>query len=633
MKFGETRKPLFLLCLLVSISLHVVALFFLYIHPILFNDNKQPVVMKPAPNPQSLPKEEDIFAQKMEKALEESLNDVLTIAKQSQIHIPSSTNQPSENEKTIALAKEGKESSPFEKVEEESFLASKVEEEASSLPAPFDPEQEESFAEFALEDELEEEEILKYESEKFASIDFSNKKYYSASPVAEKGSHFQDDYSLQQPTSANLAREENVYALSPCFLHSLKKLKVAAFEMTENSKDKEIFKNLSESTSPKLILPNAMEQLCNEWAKRSLAECKLPDLEYYGLKEVSNTLEWDEDIDISISIMPDPESNKYIFSLSFQPEFHIEAEAMKQNFYFIIDRTSSTEKHKFSRYKRAVQRALAALREGDAFNIYIFDKKIMRLSGRNLAAGPKTLQMAEDFLDRQQNKAQLSAKEDYVSLERMLPEYFDPSEIHSIILVSDGNTLLSSKQKKAMNKWAQSFDSNVHFYAAAAGKGNNLVVLDLLSYSTGGHMLYSDTNAAFPRKLVRLIKDLHDPIMKDISLELCCSDQNARISLHPQHQILPPMFTSQPYVVLGTVDEICDLTVLLQGRTQDKWLNIRKKVSLKDADRGGRNLEKLWAQTQVKACYNQFLRNGKNSYLKEAQQIVAPYKGAISLDQ
>lgn len=638
MKFGEIRKPLLIFCLSISIGIHIVAIWFLYIHPVLFTDNKVPLVIKPAPTLQVLPQEEEeMMVQKMEKALEESLNDVIAIAHNTNLLKVSSADPSVQQEEVVAVATEKKAAKTPKETREEILLTAVIEEEAfiSTLPAPFDPEREESLSEFALDDELEDEEILKYESEKFASIDFSNRKLYAAPAVAEKISLFEDDYSVKEEKSSNgLISETTSHALSPCFIKSLKKLKISPLgTASKTPEEKEVFKNLQETTSPKLILPNAMEQLCNEWVKRSLADCKLPDLEYYGLKEVSTTLEWEDDIDISVTMMPDPESNKYIFSLSIQPEFQVGADCLQQNFYFVIDRSNSVEKHKFSRFKRAVQRSLAALREGDMFNIYIFDKKIVKLSGRSLAVSPKTVQMAEDFLDRQQHKAQQSAKEDFVSLEKMLPEYFDPNEIHSIILVSDGNTLLTSKQKKAMNKWVKAFDNNVHFYTAAAGKGNNLMVLDLLSYSTAGQMLYSDTNAAFPRKLVRLIKELHDPVMKNITFEISTSDQQAHVSLHPRGQVLPPMFAAQPYVVLGTVDEICDFTIFLQGKSQGKWLNIRKTISLKDAQRGGRALEKLWAQTQAKICYDQFLQNGKSSYLKEAQQIVSPYKGLISLDQ
>ena len=253
---------------------------------------------------------------------------------------------------------------------------------------------------------------------------------------------------------------------------------------------------------------------------------------------------------------------------------------------------------------------------------------------KTLPVTPKTIQMAEDFLEGQNSKTHFAATEVYSSLEKMLPERYDADELHSVILITDGNTLLSSsKQKKAIAEWSGKYEGSVNFYAAAAGRGNNLVLLDLLSYTTAGTMLYSDTNAGFPRKLVRLIKELHNPIIKNITIEAQPADSHARVTLYPKIAQLPPMFADKPYTIVGTIDELCDITLYIQGRNHDQWLNIRKDISFKEGIRNSRHLEKLWATTQSRICYDHFLKNGQSTHLKEAVQIVAPYRGVIASEQ
>jgi len=640
MKIGQIKRPLLVFCLITSALVHLGAVWLLYRNPFHFESDSLSAVMKPSPDPQIIPKDQtDLIVEKMERALEQSLNSAVAMTKlpgqtedlardthiQEDFTFKKSSYTPPE--KTLFA------SSPKIRKKELSSPAAGVEEFSANMPPPFDPEFKAEMSDFAFDDDLNEE-LFAYESEKYASIDFSDHRFEK--DVSATAQIIEDDYTLtdQQfsPSALPIHKQDG---LAPDFVSSLKKLKtqaanVSAEEMTEEK----MFSALDGSTAPKLILPNSVDYLRAQWIKRSLAERTLPDLDYYGLSEIATTVEWEEEIDADISVMPAAGDNKYVFSITFHPDFQVDAAVMRQNFYFVIDRSSSIEKHKFSRFKRAVQRSLAALREGDNFNIYIFDKNVSKLSERTLPVTPKTIQMAEDFLERQNSKTHFAATEVYSSLEKMLPSRYDPDELHSVILITDGNTLLSSsKQKKVISQWLEKYEGSVNFYAAAAGKGNNLVLLDLLSYTTAGNMLYSDTNAGFPRKLVRLIKELHSPIVKNISIDAQPFDSQARVALYPKTAHLPPMFAEKPYTIVGTIDELCDITLYIQGRNHDQWLNIRKNISFRDSVRNSRALEKLWATTQSRICYDHFLKNGKTTHLKEAVQIVAPYRGVIASDQ
>ncbi len=628
MKFAVVRKPLLIFCLTASIALHIGAVWFLYAHPFKMVESDSLSMIKPSPDPKFIPKEDEtLFAQKVERALEESLNRVVSLS-QSSLHqqLVASTQKEEEDHKIPQLHAKPAISEDF------FVLETGNEEFAATMPPLFDPELEESLSSFAL-DEEEEEELFPFESEKVASVDFTDHRLReNPPPVAQI---FEDDYTMTDaqfsPSSLPLEQSKS---LTTQYIASLKTLEVAKAPVSEEMDEEKMFTALEESTSPKLVLPNSVDYLRSQWVKRSLAERHMPELDHYGLDEIASNIEWEDDLNIQVVMSPDPTGTKYVFSLEIEPEFEADCAPMNQNFYFLIDRSSAVEKNKFNRFKRAVQRSMAALCDGDHFNIYIFDKKIEKLSDRALPVSARTLSMAEDFLEKQNAKTHFAASDPYVSLEKMLPERFDPEELHSVLLITDGNTLLSpTKQKRALSNWANRFEGNVQFYTAACGRGNNLVLLDLLSYVTGGKLLYSDTNAAFPRKLVRLVRDLHNPIMKNVTIEVSGADPHAQVTLFPKRQLLPPMYGGKNYQVVGTIDELCDLNVFIQGRNHDRWLNIRKQVTMHDAPRGGRQLEKLWATTQSKICYDHFLQNGKTAHLREAKQIVAPYKGTIALDE
>ncbi len=182
-------------------------------------------------------------------------------------------------------------------------------------------------------------------------------------------------------------------------------------------------------------------------------------------------------------------------------------------------------------------------------------------------------------------------------------------------------------------KWAEKNRGNLNLYTATSGQGNNLVLLDLLSYVASGKLLYSDTNASFPRKLVKLVKDLHDPIIKEVTLDAVAMDSGNNVQIYPAKMVLPPLYVKKPFLVVGTIDDLEDFTLYIQGKNRGRWLNVKKKISFSEAAKGGRSLEKLWAYAQANLCYEEFLKEGKGSHLKEAKKILAPYKAPICLEQ
>ena len=79
----------------------------------------------------------------------------------------------------------------------------------------------------------------------------------------------------------------------------------------------------------------------------------LPDLDAYLLPEIAQARPWDEAFDLKVQLMPHPEGKGYVFSLNLIANDEIAMESMSQNYYFLIDRSSSIERYRFASFKRA----------------------------------------------------------------------------------------------------------------------------------------------------------------------------------------------------------------------------------------------------------------------------------------
>ena len=339
----------------------------------------------------------------------------------------------------------------------------------------------------------------------------------------------------------------------------------------------------------------------------------------YGLPQL-NSLDWNQAFDVEVKTLQREEGG-FLFSLTFYPKLDLSQYRLKQNYYFLIDRSNSIEKHRYQTFKRAVLRAIASMREGDNFNIIIFDSKVARLSENPIPFNKKHQRFAEDFLEKQPHGNYGAATDIYSSLEKVIPLQVSANEAHTAILITDGDSKLKTEKQRALiNKWLASNENRVTLYTAAVGEGNNIPILELLGTAGRGSLLYSDTHTAFPRKLAKLIMDLRSPIAKEMNLTITSSDPT--LNIFPSSTRLPSLFSDHPYVLYGSAQTLSDFTLLLEGTNKNDLLSIKKTISFAKAKPGNRLLAKQWAAEQARFCYEEYLKEGRPDLLHEAQTLL-----------
>lgn len=335
-----------------------------------------------------------------------------------------------------------------------------------------------------------------------------------------------------------------------------------------------------------------------------------------------STTEWNEDFDLDIAFLPHPEGTGYIFSLTLNPNFDISQYSLKHDITFILDRT--VRKHRFNVFTRAVTKALSCLQRGDTFNIYVVDDKLTRFNTHNVSVMPKTVHAAEAFLEKQSANALYARGDIYSSLEKILPEITQDNSVHTAIVISDGISQLSTrKQQRVLKNWIEKNDGKVCIYTAAVGEQNDLMMLDFLSSISGGKLLWSETHAAFPRKLAKCVLDLKDPLATELVITAHPVDPSAEVHLaQPSSHAMPTLFSHQPYTILGSIDKPGPFELTIQGRHRDQWIAIKKRVCFTEGVRADRQLLTEWSAQKAQKSYAQFLAEGKPALLKEAREIL-----------
>ncbi|MES2344455.1 MAG: VWA domain-containing protein [Chlamydiota bacterium] len=349
------------------------------------------------------------------------------------------------------------------------------------------------------------------------------------------------------------------------------------------------------SHTPSSSLPLIEEKMLSYSNKKNLSS-SLSSVENYKIPE-PKTIEIAEDLFSSdVRIAKAPSGKGYIFAISLTPAKNAAIKSMQQNYTFLIDRTNSIPKHHFTSFKKATMRALSMLQEEDTFNIVVFDRKVTYFSKTPVYYSKDALQDAETFLNKEKNGGLFTAADLYELLPKILPANTSEDKVNTVILLTDGTTdAKKAKQDTSMRRILESTKKKFTLYTAAVSKGNNLKLLDSLSSCTGGSLLYSDTYAAFPRKLAGLVYRLRAPLAKDLTVTVSSQDSSSKIELYtPSYSVF---HSGQPFEIVGHIENLHDFTLLIEGTHEEKAIRIKKKINVSDAKKDSAFVMKKW-QTQ-----------------------------------
>lgn len=609
------KRSLLATCLLVSFSLHVFVVAFFTRQPLILQSRFTSLFRKSTPPLDVVPAgEEDLVRQEqLEEVFEELANNgPKDIPFDLRFHPSDYYKQPQEeqvDEKNVAMAPP----LPEEKIDiaDEAQLPTMVAPSLAFVLASFD--------EVENVHESDEQIYPQLSLEKKASED--PKKMLASAPILDQVEEA-DDLGFESMEMAAMA-EANLPPAS--FVESFsKEPSIDAAEELKPVLSAALFSSDKREPEAAFLLPQSpVITLGTDAALSMQDDDALPEVDAYLLPEIAQSQPWDEAFQVKTQVMPHPEGTGYVFSLNLEPTNEMQLESQPQNYYFLIDRSSSIERHRFGAYKRAVLKALSCLQEGDKFNIILFDKKIKRLSETPVVFSKAAISKAEEFLEPQEHGGVFASADLYSSLSKIIPQNLSDDEVHTAILITDGGSSQATlKHQKSIALWLAKNAGKVTLHSAAVGQGNNLIMLDLLSSCSGGQLLYSDTHAAFPRRLGKLLLDLRNPLITGLTVTAIPKEPGASVQFYPATSQMPTLFAGKAYEIVGTVSGFSDFTLLIQGRYRDQWVTITKEITLSQAGKSPRILEKRWAKVRAKQQYETFLKEGKVAHLLKAKELL-----------
>lgn len=337
------------------------------------------------------------------------------------------------------------------------------------------------------------------------------------------------------------------------------------------------------------------------------------------------TLASSEHFTIEVEYAPKRSRPGYVFKVTFFPRHDIVFKRIRQNLFFLIDRSNSIPRTRYAHNKRAVFEALEHLHPGDTFNILIFDDTVVSLASQPLAWNPENLAYARAFLESQGHGGYLAATDLYSSLGRIIPHNVSDHEVNTALLLSDGDTYLSKERQRLMiGEWTQRNQGKVSLYSIASGSGNNLPLLELISSFNQGNLFYTPDHRELKTLILDLLGRIQNPIGKSMVATAVTLDKQTTILLQPRAVRLPDLYQNHPFVVYGSTNRLTDFVLFLQGKYYDHSFDIKKKISFREAKMGSFAIERKWTGLLAHEYYAHYFQDGKMSHLEAAKQLLLP---------
>ncbi len=338
------------------------------------------------------------------------------------------------------------------------------------------------------------------------------------------------------------------------------------------------------------------------------------------------TASYSESFDAELVFLPREEGEGYIFAITLIPHADLDLPRIRQHYTFLIDKSNSIQKDRLAATKNAVHKAIEELFPDDTFNIIAFDSKVEKLSPVSLPFNKSSVASAEIFLEKIQLGSFFSAGDVYKPLLLTVPGRVENDEVHTAILLSDGESLSKKNaQRSLFFDWTSYNSGRVALFAIGMNSDPHLSTLDAAAAFNKGKLIYSPTQRGIKRKLLKLMKTIGIPVAKNLNCKAISRSPKAKIELFPRQMQLPHLYLDQPYIILGMADTLDDFILFAQGRLKNRWINIKKSISFVNAKKGGQSLKAEWALQQAYNLYGRYVYDGDAGHLAEAGKLLEPY--------
>ena len=359
----------------------------------------------------------------------------------------------------------------------------------------------------------------------------------------------------------------------------------------------------------------------------------------------------DENFGITLLTHRAEEKEDGYFMLLVSPKYEVkQTEIVEKDFIFVLDRSGSMAGRKVEQAKSALRYCVQNLKDGDRFNLILFNEDITSLADRlnrgevwfggerwpdstvlsdKLIDAKNGREKAFEFIDGIEGRGMTNINE---ALLTALAETPDPNRPRIIVFLTDGQpTAGVTNAARILENVGKANNNQSRIFVFGVGYDINDHLLDKMAADNGGTRNYVTPNEDIEVAVSSLFRKMNEPVLVDVGINF---GQIVTKELTPKN--LPDLFREEQLTILGRYKGHGDIVLKLRGIIGSEQHEFSKNVHFSELEPDNDFLPHLWAQRRVAELVDEAALNGGNeeSYreierLSEEYGILTPYTSFI----
>ena len=294
---------------------------------------------------------------------------------------------------------------------------------------------------------------------------------------------------------------------------------------------------------------------------------------------------------------------------------------------FIIDTSGSMHGVSIEQAKLALQRALAALRPGDRFNVIEFNSKTNPLFPASVEASPGNIGSAEEFVRQLQSNG---GTEMYPALRFALRSPAQTSHLRQLIFITDG----SVGNEEGLFRLIEQELGNARLFTVGIGSAPNSWFMRKSAEAGRGTFTVIGAVHEVEEKMHRLFRKLEHPQVTNIRIEW---PGGVQVDAYPA--TVPDLYLGEPISVKARVsgDFLPGATVRISGDSPAGAWHRDLRVDRKQSSVG---IGTLWARARIAGLLDAQRRGANEKEIRAAiiataidHHLVSKYTSLVAVDK
>ncbi len=292
-------------------------------------------------------------------------------------------------------------------------------------------------------------------------------------------------------------------------------------------------------------------------------------------------------LDVATSVYTDPITGEKYFKIVISAREGDRLGVIPKEMIFLVDSSKSITGEKLSYIKEGLLDAIDNMNPGDRFNLVAFRGDLVKFEERSVPAGARTAGRAKSFIKQLEAVGQTDVEN---ALLKMIEEpiVYRPSYI---VLVTDGRPTTGAVDSRAIiQEITRRNNMERPIFCFGGGRRVNRYLLDFISRQNRAWSRFADITYDIRGDFDDFYSQVRDPVLLNVRYRLVGLGVD---EVYPKY--LSDFYKGRPFTLYGRFENEDVFSFQLLGQMNGETKEFIFKGSLKDAEKGNKDIAREWA--------------------------------------